>query len=132
MNIKTGYFAKTDRYVQEGYIPVSIARTMPKHLYCRKEPYFAPSYELFTDESLSLEEYTKKYLSSIKTEEVCKILEKYEALCRKENKVGIIFLCWEKDENECHRSILADYLNGELGLSVSELETGEKEYGYTR
>ena len=114
MEIKTGYFYNMSKYKEAGFTPVCIARFPPKGLEnkCYKIPELAPSAKLlqqFKDRTGTGahnldEEYNRGYINEVEG----KIRE---ALVKLGTIKNPILLCYEKDPSQCHRSLLANYIN---------------------
>jgi uncharacterized protein (DUF488 family) len=74
-------------------------------------PELAPSEELFharKKENMNWKSYAKRYLDLLKLRNVAETLphELFDGAC---------LLCTEEDPRDCHRSLLAEYLEGEWG-----------------
>lgn len=126
MKYRTGYFRQTQTYLNAGYLPVSIARTNPiTAIIGVTEHYFAPSDKLWEKdkkEDLSIEEYSRFYKSELDVEKVKSILSDLEQNCNDCDYKGVVFLCYEKDPNQCHRSVLGEYLKENFQIDVPEFD----------
>lgn len=124
MEIKTGYFAYTKKYIQRGYLPISIAQFSPKWYLGYKEFILAPSKQLlsnyksgFITEERFKEEYTK-YLDTIPFESLFGV---WRDLVKRDGLKGVVLMCYEKYGDFCHRHILAEYIKNKFGIDVVEL-----------
>lgn len=120
MKVYTGYFPKLKSYINEGLIPISIARYSPKWYDGDGDSYFAPSPELlsgYKSGEISADKYTEIYLNQLNRDEVYShiiaLKDKYE------NK-SIILLCYEAPDDFCHRHVLAKYIKDNYGVKVEE------------
>lgn len=122
--IYTGYFAKAKMYEAEGLQPISIAGKAD-FFKGPKFPSFAPRYEVFRDWKkgiISDMEYTSKFrrhLDSLDKEAVKRFLTSFDK--------DIVLLCFEKPGDFCHRHIVADWIEENLGLCVEEYTIGSKD-----
>lgn len=124
MEIRTGYFAKLKKYTELGYVPIGIVRFKPKWYSYKNKVTFAPSIQLlssFKDGNITSEEFSNLYIEETKNNNG---VLKFKEMVRLYKTLGvekIILLCFEKSEDTCHRHVLAEYLNKELNLNISEL-----------
>lgn len=130
MEIATGYFAKAKAYADMGYALVSIAKVapwfLPKVLTLDSLPELAP-----TDAILALkdapEEYSRRYaseiLSNLRPSDVYSALHKIASVHRRDK---VVLLCYESPEKFCHRHLVADWLNDNLGIKVEEVALTKK------
>lgn len=116
--IYTGYFAKTKIYEQDGLQPVSIAGKTPGFFKGPKFPSLAPEYKMFSDwkkGKISDMEYTKiftKRLNELDKEAIKRFINSFDK--------PVVLLCYEKPGDFCHRHIVADWIEGNLGIRVDE------------
>ena len=68
---------------------------------------------------ISWSEYTDQYIKYLANEDVEDAIGLIEKLAGGEKNV--VLLCWEDPQSNCHRHILADFLNN-MGIHVEELE----------
>lgn len=115
--IYTGYFAKTEDYKKAGLTPIGIAGKAPDFYEGVELKKFAPSWDIYSaykygnlNEFGYVERYIKERLNILDKQEVKQQLLSYE---------NPILLCYEKD-GFCHRHILADWIEMNLGLVVKE------------
>lgn len=124
VKLKTGYFAYKKRYEELGYICISIARVKPKWFdgSCIYE--LAPTYDMldrFKHGTLRGESYREEYYHMIEDLDFETLFKSLEDLVSTKNAKGIVFLCYERSDDPCHRHFLADYLNDNYNLGVDEL-----------
>lgn len=116
--IYTGYYAKLKNYLDAGLTPVSISGSIPDfmqgYLWWK---FLAPSWDIFSKwKTGEIDEfgYVQRYIP-----ERLEVLDKAklkEALLSLDNP---ILLCYEK-EGFCHRHVLADWIENNLGIRVDE------------
>ena len=130
--MKTSYFAKFSHLPKEEksrFMPILISVNLPKWFLNSEEYYleykpFAPSrnnvFNLKND-YMSQEDFINDYLDKLKGLDMEQILEDIydlEGITDSE----IIFLCYEKSDDFCHRHILREYLNENFNTNITELE----------
>ena len=119
--IYTGYYAKLKKYENEGLYPIAISGKVPSFYTKAYWSDFAPRYDMFLEwksGKIDNSQYTvqyKEWLNSLDKQEIRDIIKELED----ENKT-IIFLCYEKSGEFCHRHVLADWLEENLGVRVEE------------
>lgn len=119
--IYTGYYAKLKKYENEGLYPIAISGKVPSFYTKAYWSDFAPRYDMFLEwksGKIDNSQYTvqyKEWLNSLDKQEIRDIIKELED----ENKT-IIFLCYEKSGEFCHRHVLADWLEENLGMRVEE------------
>jgi uncharacterized protein (DUF488 family) len=110
--METSYFAKSGRHPNA----VSIAVGCPPGFQGRQYRVLAPKYWFFAkykkdhDEVFYTEQYQKEVLSVLDPKVV------FEELGE-----DAILICWEKSGKFCHRRLVADWLEKNLGIQVPEL-----------
>ena len=123
--IYTSYYSKAAKLNENDFVFIQISLSSPKWFPHNLVKFLslAPTWDLLNSykdgEIKSEEQYDKKYyeiLNSLNKEEVIK---KLNWIKEKTNK-NVVLLCWEKDKNECHRSLLANWLD------IGVIEYGEK------
>lgn len=116
----TGYFAKTKKYIEAGYTPVSVAGKTPDFFTGEHWVDFAPRKEMFIkwkNGETSNEEYMNEYLQYLKT--ISK--EDIEELREITQEKDFVMCCYERPDEFCHRHALAKFLTEEYGFTVAEL-----------
>ena len=110
--MNTSYFAK-----YKGENAISIAGNCPDWFKGREYKKLAPKYnwwKKWRDESLSEEWYKEQYYKTI--------LDKLDARqVYEELGEDAVLLCWEKSGKFCHRHLITDWFQKELGIEVTEL-----------
>ena len=127
MEFRTGYFAKMNKYIEQGYFPISIARFNPKGIKLMQWIRIAPNQDIlqgYKSGQLDELDYELKYRLQLQNADVIgdwdKMLEIVGNL-KKEYR-GIVFLCYEKSDSFCHRHIFADYMKEKYNIDITELE----------
>lgn len=117
--IYTGYFAKTKKYIEDGYTPVSIAGRAPGFYTGIQYKKLAPSWAIFKlwkDGDIDNFQYTEMFreniLANLNSREVRQELESFGE--------NVVLLCYEKAGDFCHRHIVADWLET-TGIRVEEV-----------
>lgn len=84
----------------------------------------SPSQELLNKykTSLSFDKFREEYLTELKRNK--KALE--EILLQIYKGVNIAFICCEKDDSVCHRSVLAEFIKEEYSIEVEEFKVWKK------
>ena len=117
--IYTGYFAKTKKYINDGYTTVSISGRAPEFYKGIQYKKLAPTWSIFKpwkDGEINNFEYTERFrkevLGKLNVSEVREELESFGE--------NVVLLCYEKAGDFCHRHIVADWLETS-GVRVEEL-----------
>jgi hypothetical protein len=116
MKIYTSYFGKIKKLKENCIVPIGIARFPPKYVSIRSIFDLSPRPDMLR---MSEEKYDREFM---------KILSKLnpnEMLRRMEEISGgwdCALLCFEKSGDPCHRYMVAQWLNRELGLDVTEYD----------
>ena len=119
MIIKTGYFAQTRKYIAAGYTPIAITASMPVWFKGNSMPVFAPEWSLverWKSGRITWDEYIEEYTSMLDRRGIKYALQTLETFDK------VVFLCYEKPSDKCHRHLLAEYLNKHHNLNVMEFE----------
>lgn len=127
IKIYTGYFAYMKRYIEAGLLPISIARYNPKWFEGISCTELAPKKTTlwrYKEGKIDEEQYTKEYLESLNTLNLQRIdksfIFQHVEKARSLGLNGIIYLCYEKNGDFCHRHIFADYVNSKNKLNIKE------------
>ena len=108
------------KMVQEGKPLYAISRSFPKWLEIPKENHLkilAPSQTLFKKSfEMPMEEFSVEYTKELEIKK-----ELIEPIIRELNEKNAILTCYCKNYNECHRSVLAEYIKNNFGIKVDEL-----------
>ena len=122
--IKTGYFARTKVYEEDGYKPYSISRITPKGFKGGEIKELAPSWELLNGYKkgiITSGEYASKYWQMLSSKDIKILLDEKLIHLTPEEK-GIVLLCYEKNPEDCHRSILASYCKEKYNMNIEEYD----------
>lgn len=124
MKIYTSYFGNRRKLEASGVVAVGICLYRPRYFSGVNISCVAPTRELFDlsdqPDSVYVPKFKKDVLSKVNPKEFVEQLKligggKDVALC-----------CYEKDSTQCHRAIVADWLNETLNLGVVEFGKEEK------
>ena len=117
--IYTGYYARLKKYEEAGLTSISIAGKAPEFYKGIQYKVFAPSWDIFSkwkSGEINNFQYTDRFnqeiLGKLNKEDVRTFLDSFET--------DIILLCYEKSGDFCHRHIVADWIESELGKQVEE------------
>lgn len=120
--IYTSYYAMYGRRPQTGMLAVQVSNTIPNWfgVECLDWSRFAPEWKDingFRQGLLSEEEFKRNYLETLNRKFIKSdvISEVYELL---NGHDSVVFLCYEKAGETCHRHWFAEW----LGLGVTELK----------
>jgi len=108
--MQTSYFAK-----YRGAKGVSIAKFSPTSFKGRTYRKLAPPYWLLNhykktnDKEYYIEHYYEEILNNLNAQEV------YEELGE-----DVVLLCYERSDNFCHRHLVAEWFEKELGIKIEE------------
>lgn len=107
-------------FTYEGPGRISIARAAPRGVKgYRVYPAFAPRHNRLR---MSYEEYRPEFFRILEALDPERVAEELAALA---DPYEPVLLCWEKPPltaiNFCHRAMVAEWLQRELGLKVSEI-----------
>lgn len=121
MKIYTGYFAKTKVYEQKGLRPIAIALYPPDWFSGHQYLPLAPiGYMMSSTMPVSAfdREYKKHVLGVCDPKAIVRQLKKIS------KGQDIVLLCFERLQEECHRALVAEWLN-KAGFDVQEYDLGE-------
>lgn len=125
--IYTSYFAKIKNF-PDNYIPIAISRGIPKWYDGLVYQDLAPSFNIlkeYENSTLSEEEKEVRYDERYKNEILGKMdliklgddinrllsLKENETYIWAREDINIVFLCYEKSEESCHRKLVSEWLN---------------------
>lgn len=115
MKIYTGNFGNIKKYREAGIIAVSIAR-FARYFKGPSMMELAPYPHML---KMSEQEYTpmfkREMLGKITSQEVKTKLEEIGG------GKDVVLLCYEKEGDFCHRHLVSEWLQSELGIEVKEL-----------
>lgn len=124
--IYTGYFAKTKEYEQNGLIPVGISGKIPDGFTGVRYQKLAPKYDWWKewhDKKLSDNWYKEKYYETV-LNLLNSVVVAQELQGFGEN---VVLLCYETPEKFCHRHLVAEWLNKNTKLNITEYVLQEKQ-----
>jgi len=120
-NIRVDCYISVFRKFKEEYHDAHFELITRKHIkmdYSTYSDYLAPSKELLDETKatkMSFEDYTNRFINEIKNSERAK--ERIKILRNAAKRGKTIFLvCFEKDPETCHRSIVKKIVTGEIEL----------------
>lgn len=122
----TGYYANWRNYSSDNFVTVAISRYLPNNVkvgaVCKS---LAPSENLlsrYKNDKVTKTEYVLEYIDALcvlrDSGKLSKILEKIK---KNFPEKDVVFLCYEKKGEFCHRQTLAIFLKNFYGLEVKEL-----------
>ena len=118
--IYTGYFAKVKQYENAGLTTVSISGKAPSFYKGPEYKGLAPRWQMFNDwkkgkiDNFGYTKLFNQYLETLDKESVKRALESFGE--------NVVLLCYEKPGDFCHRHIVADWIEENLGLVVEEYD----------
>jgi len=110
----TSYHSMTKTLIKNGIVPISISVGKFKAMDSMQKKYLplAPTWAMLKS-NYSWDDYKRVILSKLTPEQVIKDLEELS-----EGK-PFALLCFEKNEQECHRSVAAEWLR-DAGIEIRE------------
>jgi uncharacterized protein YeaO (DUF488 family) len=114
MVIYTSYFAKVKALNKKGIETIGIAVSPPQFYYGQHYKELAPRFNMLRMSNERYDVEFKKMLSRLDPKTVVEDLKKLS------KGKDIALLCFEKDPLECHRSMVATWLERNLGIEVKE------------
>jgi hypothetical protein len=120
MKIYTSYYAMTNRLVAEGIQPIGVSRGVPKGFAYPGILRIAPTYAMIS-KTFPTERYMPMYKQILAKVDPRSILEQLDQLG---GGADVAMLCWEKPGDFCHRHMIADWLEAELGIEIIEWRVG--------
>lgn len=123
MKVYTSYFSNAKRLGANGIEIVGIALYPPKWFTGVSIKSLAPSYSIFKYSSTQ-----EEYIARFKSEILSKLDAKstYERIKSFSNGKDVALCCFETPHEFCHRHLVAEWLNNELGLQIEEFNPGHK------
>lgn len=115
MKIYTSYFGNYRNFGE--LIPISIALYSPLGFEEHTLKALAPNIEILQCKN-DFEKYTKLFNKKLELYNAKRI---YDYLLDISKHKDIVLLCYEKPPAFCHRHLVADWFNNELGIEVKEL-----------
>jgi uncharacterized protein (DUF488 family) len=116
MEVYTSYFAKEKNLKAKGIVPIGIARFPAKFFYGQTIFDLAPRADMLRMPEEQYDREFKKILTRLNPRQI------YEQIKRISEGRDAALLCYEKSGDPCHRYMVADWLNRELGLNIKEFD----------
>lgn len=128
MEIYTSYFDNIKTLEDNNIVPVSICCYPPRDLNLHNYSLFAPSRDILSNcrGSITLykQRFTREILNMLSKDDVDNFLK--ELKTNFEGK-DIALCCYEKPNEFCHRHLVAEYLNQNFGLHITEYINSKKQ-----
>lgn len=140
MKFYTSYYGAM-REIPDNYLCIGISRIVPfidRDNFVSGEPYsrFAPPYDLLNDFKAGREtedgykrRYVKYILSQFTQYTLPPFLDAIVDFAKQDKYDAIVFMCYEKPKDFCHRHIFAKLLKLMCGIECSELELKHEHSG---
>ena len=116
MEVYTSYFAKEMKLKAKSIVLIGISRFPPKFFYGQYLFELAPRADMLRMSEEQYEIEFKKILAGLNPHQ---IYEKIKMMSKGRN---VALLCFEKSGEPCHRYMVSDWLNKELGLNIKEFD----------
>lgn len=117
MKIYTSYFGKLPVLRQLGIVPICISRGVPKFYGGACNNKVAP-YSWMLKDGVSREQYIDAFKNKVlKSVDPVEFLHECEAIGEGQD---VALLCYEKPTDFCHRHLVADWLENETGIIITE------------
>lgn len=117
MKFYTSYFGKLGALHKIGIVPICIARGIPKFYGGAVEQSVAP-YGWMLKDNVTRDQYVEAYFHQVLAR-----VNPIQFLKRCEEISGgrdVALLCYEKPTDFCHRHLLAEWLENETGVEITE------------
>jgi len=118
VKLYTSYYGKIKALDKAGIVPIAISVSIPDWATVDRENCWfkalAPHHSMI---KMPMAEYIPKYneiLSGHNPVAVCNMIKKMA------DGKDAALLCWEKDADECHRKLVAEWLNKSAGTHIEE------------
>ena len=125
MTIYTSYFSNAKRLEAAGVRVIGISLFPPKWFTGISMKQVAPTYSIFTARGLSDEQYEKRFNREVLAK--VDVWNFYQLLERFSGGQDVALCCFEKDRKDCHRLLVAEWLQRGLGIEVPEWGAEEEE-----
>lgn len=121
VNVFTSCFKKASSLDSSKYLVVSISRFNPRGFNGVSLKSLAPSRQLLSayKKGISWEEYSKRYHLECLSSSIVKVALK--SLLSLTHGRDIVLCCYESPSMNCHRFLLADFIQERFGYNVREL-----------
>ena len=120
MKIYTSYFSNANRLGAAGVKQIGISLFPPKWFTGVSMKQVAPTMTLFKSTWLNDEQYERRFRQEVLSK--VDAWDFYQRLERVSDGKDVALCCFEKDRKDCHRKLVAEWLERELGIEVPEFE----------
>lgn len=127
MKVYTSYFAKERTLRKSEILPIGIAVRPPEWFNGPTLFELAPTTEMLVGTmkgTMTLKEYDRLFMARLKNLNAMSILKQIKMIASERD---VALLCFEKDRSECHRDMVAKWMEAELGIEVKEFIDKEEE-----
>lgn len=113
--IYTSYFGNI-KNIPKDYTTIAISRTVPAWYFGLRDIELAPSKATVMEykNTQNFEDLVINYGYKLMQIDFSKRLEDWKTK-------NVVLLCWESKHNQCHRSVLAEWLNWKYNVEIKEL-----------
>ena len=120
MNVYTGQFKQVEMYIANDLMVCSVARNDPPWFKGPSFKILAPEQNLLMSyhQGMSFGRFAVRYIDYLKHVDFEPVLKAFDFLCS--NSSGIVLCCYEPKTQFCHRHLLANFLNTNYQLGVTE------------
>lgn len=123
MKIYTSYFSNAKKLGANNIEIIGISLYPPKWFTGVSIKSLAPSYSIFKYSNTE-EEYTARFKAEVLSRLDAKSI--YERIKSFSNGKDVALCCFEKPYEFCHRHLVAEWLNANLGIDVEEYQGNAK------
>lgn len=116
MKIYTSYYGNLKKLKESNIIPISIARWQPKWYAGITYKVVAPTADMLKSDNIK-DDYVAQYKRILSALNAKKVVDQILFLTGGRD---CALLCYEKPNDFCHRHLLAEWLQSELGIIVRE------------
>lgn len=124
MNIYTSYFANGKKLSAAGVMMIGITLYPPKWFYGPNLKEVAPTYAIFNISDAPDEIYNARFRKEVLAKVNAQAF--YHKLQSMSNGKDIALCCYEKPGDKCHRHLVGQWLEEQLGIKVIEFGSNEK------
>lgn len=117
IKVHTSYYAGVRNLPYGKVVFVQVSNTTPDWFdkpLCRLSQNVFPDWSIinqYKSGAISYEAFSERYRETLDT--ICdrkKLIDELEQLAEERNCTNVVLLCWEKDDKQCHRSVLGEWL----------------------
>lgn len=134
IRLYTGYFAQVKKYEDAGMLPVSVSRFTPKWFHGPVLAELAPSASLlnrFKDGRIPVEVFDKQYRAEMASVDILQAIRSLDLDFAENDTYSLVFCCFEKPGDHCHRHILADIIKTRHRVEINEVDVESLIQGVT-